>query len=130
MIFLIVENEKVKFWKESEGVEELSSSWTLGDSLPYQAILRYFETDDYIHMHQIYVKSTERRKGIGKMLMKEVEKIAKEKGKGVKIISTATPDLIFGKFLKKLGYKRPTKEEQYEYIKPREVLARKKKRLG
>lgn len=109
MIILIVENNKVKVLEECEQEKDLPQEWTLGDQLPYQAIMRYQDLPEYIWMQQIYIKKSERRKGLGTKLMKEIEKIAKQKKKKIRIISTTSTSEDsnnFHLFLKTLKYKK------------------------
>lgn len=97
-----------KIYKIKEYVDDNSGlHWTGADVHAWPAIMRYEVFDGYVEMVQIYVAEDGRRHGVGKKLMKNLEKIVK--GLGIyRIIITAAvrPDEVFGQFLEKMKYYR------------------------
>lgn len=104
---IIIENNQVREIEPYEPID-MPQEWTLNDTLPYQAMARYEMIGDEVNLIQIYVKRSERRKGLARKIFKYLEK----KGK-VRIRTTAEDTEIFGKFLKKMGYKRCERENEF-----------------
>ena len=127
MRFLIVDKNVVKEILLEGKPEQPLPGWS-HEGCPYQGFARFEEYEDYIEMVQIYVNEPERKKGVGKKLIKCVERIARENDKFVVVKSGATAmddNPTFYNFLTKLKYKK-INENTWE---KRTMVAKKKNKL-
>ena len=105
---IIIENNKIKEIEPFEPID-MPQDWTIQDTLPYQAMVRYKIDNGEVHLIQIYVKKSERRRGLAKKLFRYLEK----KGK-VKLKVAPSINNEFGKLLKELKY-RPVEKAELDY---------------
>src|SRR3990167_1052551 len=86
-----------------------NAGWSGKDQSPHDGFIFWvdYSEKDYLEMHQIYVRESDRQKGNGKKLMLALEDIAREKKvKYIYIASTAVREQPFGAFLYDLKYER------------------------
>lgn len=70
-----------------------------------QGFIDYKIYQDSLQVYSIFVARKSRVQGIGKKLVDEVIKIAKEKGKGeILVVGGGNQDSVFGRFLRSLGF--------------------------
>ena len=105
--------------KEAERIDKEQGNIILGidightevDGLPEifikgeDAFLFYLPQGDFLELRRIWINEKLRKKGYGKILVEELEKITKEANlKVIKVVSDTKPTQVFGKFLISVGF--------------------------